>query len=134
MTTRRYSTQKQMIGDALARLDHPTAAEVYEEIRKTYPQISLGTVYRNLNLMAGEGEVLRLSFSEAPDHFDPNAHEHYHVVCNRCGRIFDTDHTIPAGLMGQIDRAVEACTGVRVESRMMMFSGICAACQSAGRS
>ncbi len=131
--TRRHSTQKGMIKDALARLDHPTAAEVYEEIRKIYPQISLGTVYRNLNLMAGDGEILRLPFSGAPDRFDPNVREHFHVMCSRCGRIFDTNHTIPPGLITQIDHAVEACTGVKVESRVMIFKGICAACQPAGQ-
>jgi len=130
---KRYSAQKWMINEALAQLDHPTAAEVYEKIRKAYPQISLGTVYRNLGLMADDGEILRLSFSGAPNRFDSKAHEHYHVACICCGRIFDTDHTIPSGLIEQLDRAVEACTGVRVENRMMMFSGVCAACQS-GRS
>lgn len=127
---RRYSAQKQMVEDALAGMDHPTAAEVYERIRKAYPQISLGTVYRNLSLMADDGEILRLSFSGAPDRFDPNAHEHYHIACSRCGRIFDTDHTIPSALIRQIDDAVEACTGIKVEKRIMMFSGICAACRS----
>lgn len=131
---RRFSVQKQMIEDTLAQLDHPTAAEVYEEIRKDYPQISLGTVYRNLNLMADDGEILRLSFPDTPDRFDPNAHEHYHVACSRCGRIFDTDHRIPSELIAQMDRAVEACTGVRVENRIMMFRGICAECRSAGQS
>ncbi len=127
---RRYSAQKQIIEDTLAKMDHPTAAEVYEEIRKAYPQISLGTVYRNLGLMADDGEILRLSFPDAPDRFDPNAHEHYHVSCSRCGRIFDTDRTFPSELVRQVDRAVEACTGVRVESRVMMFRGVCAACRS----
>jgi Fur family peroxide stress response transcriptional regulator len=130
---RRYSAQKEIIGEALARLDHPTAAEVYQEVRKDRPRISLGTVYRNLSLMAEEGELLRLSFSEAPDRFDPNAHEHYHAACVCCGRIFDTDHTLPEGLVGEMDRAVEACTGVRVKSREMIFRGICAACRSVGR-
>ncbi|MDR2180185.1 MAG: transcriptional repressor [Synergistaceae bacterium] len=128
---RRYSAQKEIIGEALARLDHPTAAEVYEEVRRNLPQISLGTVYRNLSLMAEEGELLRLSFPEAPDRFDPNVYEHYHASCVCCGRIFDTDGTVGSGLVGEIDRAVEACTGVRVESRVMIFSGVCAACQSA---
>lgn len=130
---KRYSAQKRMIGEALAQLDHPTAAEVYEKIRKTYPHISLGTVYRNLGLMADDGEILRLAFSGAPNRFDSKAHEHYHAMCIRCGRIFDTDHTILFGLMERLDRAVEACTGVRVEKRVMMFIGVCAACR-AGRS
>jgi Fur family peroxide stress response transcriptional regulator len=120
-----------MIGKALAYLDHPTASEVYEEVRKCFPQISLGTVYRNLSLMAEDRELLRLSFPEAPDRFDPNAHEHYHAACVRCGRIFDTDHTVSECLIGEVDRAVEACTGVKVESRVMIFSGICGACQAA---
>ncbi|MDR1621630.1 MAG: transcriptional repressor [Synergistaceae bacterium] len=130
---RRHSAQKGIIGEVLARLDHPTAAEVYEEVRKNFPQISLGTVYRNLSLMAENGELLRLYFPEAPDRFDPNAYEHYHAVCLRCGRIFDTDRTVPGELIGKIDQAVEACTGVRVESRVMIFSGVCKACQSGGR-
>lgn len=131
---RRSSAQKQMIGDALVRMAHPTAAEVYDEIRKDYPQISLGTVYRNLGQMADAGDILRVSFPDAPDRFDPNAHEHYHVACSRCGRIFDTDQTISPELIAQLDRAVEACTGVKVDSHAILFSGICAACQSAGQS
>lgn len=128
---RRYSAQKEIIGEVLARLDHPTAAEVYEEVRKDRPQISLGTIYRNLSLMAEDGELLRLSFPETPDRFDPNAYEHYHAACVCCGRIFDTDRTLPEELVGEVDRAVEACTGVKVKSRVMVFRGICAACRSA---
>lgn len=132
--TKRQSAQKRMIEGVLARLDHPTAAEVYEEIRRDYPQISLGTVYRNLGMMAGDGEILRLSFSGAPDRFDPNTHEHYHVACSRCGRIFDTDRTFPSALIAQLDRAVEESTGVRVENHTMIFTGICTACQCTARS
>ncbi|MGI6004707.1 MAG: Fur family transcriptional regulator [Christensenellales bacterium] len=132
--TKRQTVQKRMIGDVLSQLDHPTAAEVYEEIRKAYPQISLGTVYRNLGLMADEEAVLRLSFPGAPDRFDPNTHEHFHVACDGCGRIFDTDHTIPPGLIERLDRAVEDCTGVRVTRHAIAFGGICAQCRSAGRS
>lgn len=125
---RRYSVQKRMIRETLKRLDHPTAAQVYEEIWKVYPQISLGTVYRNLNIMAEEGEILRLPFSGAPDHFDQNPEEHYHIVCSRCGRIFDTDG-IPRELLAELDDAVQACTGVEVQSRNMIFYGICVACK-----
>jgi len=123
-----------MIWDALTQLDHPTATEVYEKIREVYPQISLGTVYRNLSAMTDEGEILRLSFPDAPDRFDPNAHEHYHIACSRCGRIFDTDNTIPPELIARLDRAVESCTGVKVQDRRMMFKGICPACLAISQS
>jgi Fur family peroxide stress response transcriptional regulator len=126
---RRFSTQKKMIEEALRMLDHPTAAEVYEEIWKAYPQISLGTIYRNLNTMASEGEIMRLSFSGSPDRFDPNAAEHYHIVCTRCGRILDTDDSIPQELLNQLDQTVESSTGVEVEGRTMLFYGICPACK-----
>ena len=130
---RRNSEQKEMIEGVLARLNHPTAVEVYEEVRKDRPQISLGTVYRNLNLMAEDGELLRLNFPETPDRFDPNTHEHYHAACVCCGRIFDTNHTVSKELIGELDHVVEACTGVKVESRVMIFNGLCPTCQSQGK-
>lgn len=127
--SKRYSAQKRMIEDTLDLLNHPSAAEVYEQIRKNYPQISLGTVYRNLGSMADEGQVLRLSFTNAPDRFDMNTHEHFHAVCSCCGHIFDTDGRLPAHLLAQLDAAVEESTGIRVESRSMMFRGICPDCR-----
>ncbi len=127
---RRFSTQKKMIEETLGLLDHPTASEVYEKIRKDYPQISLGTIYRNLNIMADGGEIMRLSFSGAPDRFDHNPAEHYHIVCSRCGRIFDTvGGAIPQELLDRLDKAVEASTGLEVESRIMLFCGICPSCK-----
>lgn len=128
MTTR-STAQKKMIGDALMCLDHPTAQEVYEEVRRDYPQISLGTVYRNLGQMAGEGAVLRLTFDGSPDRFDPHTHEHFHVVCNSCGQVFDTNESVPPALIQKLDAAVEECTGVRVESRALVFNGVCARCR-----
>ena len=131
---RRNSAQRHIIEEILGQLEHPTAMEVYEAIRKYYPQISLGTVYRNLGLMAEDGQVLRLSFANAPDRFDPKTEEHYHVVCNRCGRLFDTDHTLPPDLIEKIDSAVEECTGVRIYNRTMMFGGICMECRTSIKS
>jgi Fur family peroxide stress response transcriptional regulator len=131
MTGKRKSVQKRVIVEALGGMDHPTAAEVYERVRLDCPQISLGTVYRNLGSMADEGEVLRLSFAGEPDRFDPNIHEHFHVVCGECGRIFDTDHSIASHLIQKLDHAVEECTGVRVDGRSLFFSGVCAACRKA---
>lgn len=130
---KRFSAQKKMIEDTLTMLDHPTATQVYEHIRKDYPQISLGTVYRNLGAMSDEGEVLRLSFANAPDRFDINTQEHFHAACSRCGRIFDTDGKLPPGLLEKLDAAVERSTGIRVERRTMLFMGVCAACRAAER-
>jgi Fur family peroxide stress response transcriptional regulator len=129
MSCKRNSVQKRIIGETLTRMDHPTAAEVYERVRLECPQISLGTVYRNLGSMADEGEALRLSFAGEPDRFDPNTYEHAHVVCGVCGRIFDTDHNLAPELIRKLDQAVEGSTGVRVEQRSLLFRGICAHCR-----
>lgn len=128
---KRFSVQKKMIEDILAFMDHPTATEVYEQIRKNYPQISLGTVYRNLGTMSAEGEILRLSFNAAPDRFDINVHEHFHAVCRRCGHISDADGVLPPELLKKLDEAVESSTGIRVESRTILFEGLCRKCREA---
>ena len=128
--SKRFSAQRERIQAALAALDHPTAAQVYDHVRIAYPQISLGTVYRNLSTMAAEGQVLRLSFPSAPDRFDCNTAEHCHAACQGCGRIFDTDDTLPAQLLTQLDAAVEQATGIRVEARVMLFRGWCADCRT----
>jgi Fur family peroxide stress response transcriptional regulator len=131
MASKRNSVQKRIIQETLMEMDHPTATEVYERVRQDCPQISLGTVYRNLGTMADEGEVLRFSFSGEPDRFDPMTREHFHVVCSVCGRIFDTDPHIVPNLLHQLDREVERKTGVEVRERTLLFSGICAACREA---
>ncbi|MDR1088618.1 MAG: transcriptional repressor [Coriobacteriales bacterium] len=131
MTATRKSVQKQMIGEVLEQMNHPTAAEVYEQVRLHCPQISLGTVYRNLGSMADAGEVLRLSFRHGPDRYDPQAQEHFHVVCTGCGRIFDADYDCAPELIQQLDHAIERCTGVAIEEHRLLFAGTCASCRAA---
>jgi Fur family peroxide stress response transcriptional regulator len=126
---KRYSAQKMMIKDALMRLDHPTASEVYEYIRKIYPNISLGTVYRNLGLMAESGEILRISMGNSPDRFDISTHDHIHVICRECGQMFDADSHKLENMLKEIDEFLEESTGVHIEDRTMYFSGICSSCR-----
>ncbi len=116
-----------MIKNALEKLDHPTAAELYDEIRKTYPQISLGTVYRNLNSMADGGEILRISFPDIPDRFDPNIHEHCHVACIKCGKVFDTV-PLPPDLINLINEKTQEITGVKITEQILFMRGICREC------
>jgi Fe2+ or Zn2+ uptake regulation protein len=130
-TSRRNSLQKRVIEESFMRMDHPTAAELYEQARQECPQISLGTVYRNLGLMVDEGEALRLSFAGEPDRFDCRTHEHFHVVCSSCGRIYDADCKLASKAIRELDRAIENATGVCVQERSFLFSGICAECRGA---
>ena len=86
----KYSRQRESIKSFLmTRTDHPTAETVYENLRKEYPKISLGTVYRNLSLLTEIGEIQTISTGVGPDRFDGNVEPHYHFICKRCGKVID---------------------------------------------
>ena len=92
MAALKYSKQREMIKRFLmTRKDHPTADIVYMNVRKQDPNISLGTVYRNLTLLADIGEINRLRVGDGVDHFDADTSLHYHFVCSECGSVTDLE-------------------------------------------
>lgn len=125
MKTIKYSRQRESIKACLmARKDHPTADAIYASIRQEYPNISLGTVYRNLNLLEELGEVRKLRCGTGPDHFDGDMAPHYHFLCKKCGRVSD----IPMSHMEEINMlAGRYCTG-RIDGHEMVFYGECCEC------
>lgn len=93
MAVLRYSRQREAIKENLAgRKDHPTAEMVYESIRQMYPNISLGTVYRNLSLLAELGEIRKLDGMGGSDHFDGRTDFHTHFMCESCGQVIDLEN------------------------------------------
>ncbi len=92
MVVRKHSKQRDMIMNFLmTRKDHPTAETIYQNVRLENPHISMGTVYRNLTLLAESGEILRLSMGENMDRFDADTSPHYHFICSDCGAVIDLD-------------------------------------------
>lgn len=88
----KYSRQRESIKNFLVtRYDHPTAETVYMEIRKEFPNISLGTVYRNLSLLSEIGEIQKISSENGPDRFDGNPAPHYHFFCTECNSVLDLE-------------------------------------------
>lgn len=88
----KYSRQREAIKSFLmTRRDHPTADVVYTNVRNEFPNISLGTVYRNLTLLADLGEIARLRLGDGVDHFDHDTSPHYHFVCEECGSVSDLE-------------------------------------------
>ena len=84
----KYSRQREAIKENLmSRRDHPTADAVYLSIREEYPNISLGTVYRNLQLLTELGELQKIRVGDGLDHFDADTSTHYHFYCNKCGAV-----------------------------------------------
>lgn len=121
----KYSKQREEIKRYLAsRKDHPTADTVYMAIRKELPNISLGTVYRNLTLLADSGEILRLRIGDGADHFDYDTSPHYHFVCKECGSVSDLE-------MDNIDFITEtagAHFNGRIAGYVAYFYGTCECC------
>jgi len=104
---------------------HPTAETVYQEVRKTYPKISLGTVYRNLNLLADSGEALRLNCGDGYERFDGNPKPHFHFYCRKCGQVMDLDI---AELSTMNELAAQLFDG-SIEGSLTYFYGVCPDCK-----
>ena len=82
----KYSRQREAIVQYLTgRTDHPSAETVYQALRQTHPNISLGTVYRNLGVLEENGQLMRIPMDNGSDRFDPNVVPHYHFLCRKCG-------------------------------------------------
>ena len=122
----RNTVQRAMTLEAVRRLhSHPTAEEVYRQVAAEHPSVSRATVYRNLNQLAAQGEILRVPVPTGADHFDFNIKPHYHVRCTKCGGVFDVFMPPVTNL---IDR-VEDSSGVELHRYEILFEGICSACR-----
>ena len=121
----RNTEQKQVIFDCLSSIcTHPTAEAIYQIVRKEIPTISLATVYRNLNLMAEKGKILRLEVNKEY-HYDGDIGAHQHFVCGKCGEIQDIfDQKISKYAL---NRAKDA--GMQTNSVSVIFHGNCPECK-----
>lgn len=125
MKVLKYSRQRESIKACLmARKDHPTADALYMSIREEFPNISLGTVYRNLNLLVELGEIQKLSCGDGADHFDADISPHYHFVCKSCSAVLD----LPMQPIPEINEAAAACLGCLVDNHTIYFQGVCPEC------
>ena len=121
----KYSKQRESIKNFLVtRYDHPTAETVYLNIRREFPNISLGTVYRNLNLLVELGEIRKLSCGDGTDHFDYDTSPHYHYVCRQCGRVMD----IPMEATKELETAAKEFVLGTIDDHTVFFYGICDEC------
>lgn len=103
---------------------HITADEVYDTIIKTYPDISKGTVYRNLNLLADIGEIRKVEMPSGADRYDHLCHEHYHARCVKCGQVFDVDMEF----MADLGKNIKDTHGFEFTGHDIIFKGICPDC------
>lgn len=120
----RKTPQREVILNYLKNTkSHPTAEMVYEEVRKSLPSISLATVYRNLNMLAEQGQIQKIDTPEA--RFDGNPEQHYHFVCQNCQRVFDKpDEDICGNLTSEWKN-----DGFSVEKIEVVGYGLCNKCR-----
>jgi Fe2+ or Zn2+ uptake regulation protein len=126
---RRMTKQRELVLDALRSLDHPTAQETYAYITsitgpRSKDRISLGTIYRNLQVLAEEGKIAVVPAGQDAMRYDTMLGVHYHILCGNCGRIFD----VPVQYSKDIDREAEQRSGHRIESHDILFRGVCKNC------
>lgn len=121
----KYSSQREAILRFLkTRKDHPTADVVFQHIREDIPNISLATVYRNLNQLAAAGTILRLTTNGKTDHFDACVEPHYHFCCRCCNAVKDIDMEPLPELTVKASQA----SNFKIEETTILFSGVCDQC------
>ncbi|MCI5133111.1 MAG: transcriptional repressor [Candidatus Electrothrix sp. EH2] len=124
----RLTTQRQILLEELSKVkSHPTACELYEMVRKRLPRIGLGTVYRNLELMADSGMIVKLELGGTQKRFDARTDPHYHIRCSVCGKMED----ISIDIQKTITKDAAAKTSYKILGHRVEFIGECPACQKA---
>lgn len=122
-----YSRQRESILNYLrSTASHPTAETVYQNILAENPNISLGTVYRNLTLLTETGEIRKISTFAGPHRYDGNTAPHYHFICVECGAVLDLDLDIDS--LNHINLLAAHKFSGTIEGHMVHFYGKCPAC------
>jgi Fur family ferric uptake transcriptional regulator len=121
----RLTTQRQIILEELSKVtSHPTANEVYDMVRRRLPRIGLGTVYRNLELMAESGMILKIEVGGTQKRFDATVTPHYHVRCVECGKVDD----IKMPVQHDINKTAAQASHYQILGHHVEFTGLCSEC------
>lgn len=119
-----FSRQRECILNYLKNTtSHPTAEEIYQDLKAELPNLSLATVYRNCNKLADAGELIRLD-AGGKTHFDADTTDHQHFVCNTCGRVCDMFFNLPESLIEK-----NAPDGFVTHTYKLFFYGACNDCK-----
>ena len=121
---RRNTRQRQLVLEEVqSRCDHPTSEQIYQAVHTQDERISRGTVYRNLDILAQEGQLLEVETPKA-NRYDLRSDFHAHMVCTQCGYVCDA----PVDYAPAVDNAVAEATGFQIVGHQTIFQGLCPAC------
>lgn len=125
MKQQRSTKQRQLILETVkARLDHPSADQIYLDVRMTDDKISRGTVYRNLNVLVEQGELHQVELPQT-NRFEAQLTKHYHLVCKECGTVSDA----PLPYQSSLDKELADKLGYAVEMHQIVFQYLCPDCK-----
>lgn len=120
-----YSWQRQLILETVQKSkQHMTAAQVYQLARKNCPHLSLGTVYRNLNLLVDIGQLRRIGVPGEADRYDWQLETHQHLFCRRCKKVLNLAMQSDA-----LEALVQSCPGIQAEDYNFIVTGLCPDCK-----
>lgn len=123
----RMTRQRQVIMEELRATDqHPSADDLHGRVKQKLPRISLGTVYRNLEILTELGEIQTIALAGSLKRFDGIPHNHYHMRCTHCDRLVDA----PMEVIDSLERALQEKTEFRILDHQLEFTGICPDCQA----
>ena len=123
---RKNSIKRQAILSALmATKEHPSAERIYAELKPQYPDLSLGTVYRNLSIFREDGTIMVVGTVKGQERFDFNTEPHPHFICTGCGRVIDIDMPMPGDALWVKTTAEQ---GLEVRGCQITLTGLCSDC------
>ena len=127
--TYRMTNQRKVILEEVQRNhQHPAADEIYEKVRKRLPKISMGTVYRNLDILASCGLIKKIEPESRQMRFDGNTHDHYHIVCMECGKVRDVTIQPTDDNLKTLENALGKLTKYGIFGHKLEFIGLCESC------
>jgi len=116
--------RKVILEELLKQNTHPSADEIYQMVRRRMPRISLGTVYRNLEVLASMGKIQKLELSGALKRYDWDTSKHYHIRCLHCDRVDDA----PIAPLNQLENDLYGATVFEIIGHNLEFTGLCPEC------
>ncbi len=125
----RMTHQRKVILEELKRVrSHPTADEIYEMVRRRLPRISMGTVYRNLDILSEIGLIQKLQPIRSQMRFDGNPKGHYHITCPRCGRVDDAPTELSDDILKDLENTLDKLAKYGISGYNLDFIGLCPSC------
>lgn len=125
MTKERHTRQRALVWEVVHTSDdHPTAAQIFQRVRRRYPAIAYATIYNTLRWLVNRGQISEYTFGDAAARYDRNPNRHDHALCIRCGQLFDAEVHLPKEILHQASRR----TGMKITSYHIQFLGLCSRC------